>query len=178
MSAPDAMPPANSDTPARPNWSEAARITLPDEAATDAFAARLAPLLGPGDTLLLSGALGAGKTHLARALIRSRLVSPDELVPSPSFTLVQTYDTPNGVEIWHADLYRLADGAEVSELGLEEALSDAICLIEWPDRLGRAWPATAVQLHLERMIDDARTAHLFSPEGSALTQRLLSAMRP
>ena len=83
-------------------------IELPTGAATTALAERLAPRLGPGDTLLLSGPIGAGKTHFARALIKARLraAGRDEDVPSPTFTLVQTYD--DGIcEIWHADLYRL-----------------------------------------------------------------------
>jgi tRNA threonylcarbamoyladenosine biosynthesis protein TsaE len=175
MSAPEHLPLPASDAPARPDWPEAARLPLPDEAATDALAHRLAGCLSSGDTVLLSGALGAGKTHLARALIRARLGSPNEPVPSPSFTLVQTYGAPDGTEIWHADLYRLGDPGEVAELGLDEALGQAICLIEWPDRLAPDWPIGAVLLHLERAADEARTARLFAPSDTALTARLLPA---
>ncbi|MEM7488306.1 MAG: tRNA (adenosine(37)-N6)-threonylcarbamoyltransferase complex ATPase subunit type 1 TsaE, partial [Pseudomonadota bacterium] len=102
----------------------------------------------PGDCLLLSGPVGAGKTAFARAVIHARLAAeerPPEDVPSPTFTLVQTYDV-GPFEIWHADLYRLTDPAEVLELGLEEAFRDAVCLIEWPDRLGPDTPPDALRL--------------------------------
>jgi tRNA threonylcarbamoyladenosine biosynthesis protein TsaE len=122
-------------------------LDLPSEAATAAFAERLAPALRSGDTLLLSGPIGAGKTHFARALIKARLraAGRDEDVPSPTFTLVQTYDDGRA-EIWHADLYRLAGPAEAFELGLDEAFRDAIVIVEWPDRLGDGAPAGALRL--------------------------------
>jgi len=128
---------------------------LPTEAATTAFAERLAPRLGPGDTLLLSGPIGAGKTHFARALIKARLraTGGDEDVPSPTFTLVQTYD--DGLcEIWHADLYRLTSTTETVELGLDEALRDAIVIVEWPDRLGAEAPEGALWLDFASGSDD------------------------
>ncbi|HCQ64169.1 MAG TPA: tRNA (adenosine(37)-N6)-threonylcarbamoyltransferase complex ATPase subunit type 1 TsaE [Rhodobacteraceae bacterium] len=118
----------------------------PDE--TAAFARALAPGLRAGDVLLLEGQIGSGKTHFARALIQARLVAdgaPAEDVPSPTFTLVQTYDTGR-VEIWHADLYRLTHVDEVEELGLAEAFTEAVCLIEWPDRLGDLAPDGALSL--------------------------------
>ena len=90
-------------------------------------------LLRAGDCVLLEGPIGAGKTHFCRALIRARL-GREEDVPSPTFTLVQTYDAD--VEIWHADLYRLSHPDEALELGLEDAFASAICLVEWPERLG------------------------------------------
>lgn len=120
-------------------------VALPAEGATVALAARLVPLLGPGDVLLLSGPIGAGKTAFARALIREAAGSPHEEVPSPTFTLVQTYATALG-EIWHADLYRLGSPEEALELGLDGAMEDAICLIEWPERLGTLVPADALSL--------------------------------
>jgi tRNA threonylcarbamoyladenosine biosynthesis protein TsaE len=86
------------------------------------------------------------------------LNTPED-VPSPTFTLVQTYDTDGG-EIWHADLYRLSDPSEVYELGLEAAFETAICLVEWPDRLGDATPTDALYLTLEIDGDDNRVAHL------------------
>lgn len=119
-------------------------ITLQDEAATAALASALAPVLLPGDVLLLSGAIGAGKTAFARALIRARMGAMVD-VPSPTFTLVQTYETPEA-EIWHSDLYRLTHPDEALELGLEDAFETAICLIEWPDRLGNAVPQSALDL--------------------------------
>lgn len=114
-------------------------LTLPDQDATEALAAWLAPRLRAGDTLLLSGPIGAGKTTFARALIRAATGNPAEEVPSPTFTLVQTYDTAQGT-IWHADLYRLGHPDEAWELGLDDAFDTAICLIEWPDRLGDLAP--------------------------------------
>lgn len=118
-------------------------IHLADEAATNAVARQIAPRLRAGDTLLLEGPIGAGKTTFARALIRARLGQPEEDVPSPTFTLVQTYQADD-VEIWHCDLYRLVDSQDVLELGLDDAFATAICLIEWPDRLGADRPADAL----------------------------------
>ena len=108
-------------------------LTLASPDATCAFAQALGPRLSAGDVLLLSGGVGAGKTHFARCLIHALLPTPED-VPSPTFTLVQTYPLSSG-EIWHADLYRLADPAEVEELGLAAAFDEALCLVEWPDRL-------------------------------------------
>ena len=123
-------------------------IPLPDDHATTALGRALAARVGPGDTVMLQGGLGAGKTHLARALIQALLPVLED-VPSPSFTLIQTYDGP-GFEIWHADLYRLSGQGDLDELGLDQALGAALCLIEWPDRLA-ATPhgALSVQLQIE-----------------------------
>ncbi len=123
------------------------RFTLESETETRALAEAVAPGLAAGDTLLLEGQIGAGKTFFARALIQARLRAAGhcEDVPSPTFTLVQTYD--DGIcEIWHADLYRVSGPDELVELGLDDAFADAICLIEWPDRLGDATPPDAVML--------------------------------
>jgi len=124
-------------------------IRLADPAATDALGRWLADRLGAGDVLLLDGPIGAGKTHLARALIQHRLAEAGrhEDVPSPTFTLVQVYDD-GAAEIWHADLYRLSHPQEVAELGLDEAFGTALCLIEWPDRLGSLTPLGALRLTL------------------------------
>ena len=142
------MPALPPPPPPPPHPGSLAEIDLPDEAATGSFAEALAPLLGPGDTLLLDGPIGAGKTCFARALIAARLAAagaPREAIPSPTFTLVQTY-IAGPLEIWHADLYRLGAAGEVAELGLEEAFETALCLVEWPDRLGRLAPPDALRL--------------------------------
>lgn len=122
-------------------------LPLPDEAATAALGERLARLAAPGDCILLAGPVGAGKSTLARAFIRARC-GPGEEVPSPTFTLVQVYEDGE-TEIWHADLYRLSHPDEVWELGLDDAFSTAITLVEWPDRLGRHLPEGALHLTLE-----------------------------
>lgn len=119
---------------------------LPSDSATDSLGHALARHLTKGDAVLLSGSVGAGKSHLARAFIRARLGRHEE-VPSPTFTLVQTYTHPDG-DIWHADLYRLSHPDEVIELGLDEAFETAICLVEWPDRLGTLAPPSAIRLTL------------------------------
>ncbi len=114
----------------------------------------------PGDCILLSGSIGAGKSHLARAAIRSlmqRAGEPPEDIPSPTYTLVQTYPCGD-TEIWHADLYRLTDPTEVFELGLDTAFLDGICLIEWPDRLGSEIPRGALSITLTE-IDDGAARH-------------------
>ena len=144
-------------------------LFLPDEAATTRLGALLAGWLGPGDCLLLEGPIGAGKSHLARALIQTRLGRAEE-VPSPSFTLVQTYEA-DGVEIWHADLYRLSHPDEALELGLSEAFDAAITLIEWPDRLGSAAPKTALRLVLAAE-GEGRRARLFAPNRADLIAAL------
>lgn len=119
-------------------------LSLPSPDATCALARQIGAGLRPGDVLLLSGGIGAGKTHFARCLIQSLLLAPED-VPSPTFTLVQVYDTASG-ELWHADLYRLTGPDECVELGLSEAFDSAICLVEWPDRLGDLTPADALHL--------------------------------
>lgn len=122
------------------------QTTWPDltEDATRQLAADFAGLLKPGDVLLLEGEIGAGKSTFARALIRSRLGRAED-VPSPTFTIVQTYPDAAG-DIWHCDLYRLTSPEEAWELGLDDAFEEAICLIEWPDRLGQERPAKALTL--------------------------------
>lgn len=133
---------------------------LASDAATDRLGTWLAPRLGPGDCMLLSGPIGAGKSHLARAFIRARLGRMED-VPSPTFTLVQTYQADD-IEIWHADLYRLTHPDEVLELGLEEAFTAAICLIEWPDRLGNLAPPDAVRISLQDEADGRRVTFGFA----------------
>lgn len=135
-------------------------LELPDPNATEALARVIAPLLRAGDVLLLSGPIGAGKTHFARALIRARLGREEE-VPSPTYTLVQTYADEGG-EIWHADLYRLGDPGEIAELGLEDAFAEAICLVEWPERMP-APPADALSLRFA-VAGEGRTVSISGPE--------------
>ncbi len=109
-------------------------LSLPDEAATARLGAALARRLRPRDVVALEGGLGAGKTTLARALLREAAGDPALVVPSPTFTLVEVYDTPRGV-FWHFDLYRLETAEQVFELGWEEARADGIALVEWPEKL-------------------------------------------
>ncbi len=112
---------------------------LPDEAATERLGALLADRLRPRDVVTLRGGLGAGKTTLARAILRAASGDPELVVPSPTFTLVEVYDTRRGV-FWHFDLYRLEAPEQVFELGWEEARTDGIVLLEWPERLGTLLP--------------------------------------
>jgi tRNA threonylcarbamoyladenosine biosynthesis protein TsaE len=119
---------------------------LADDAATAAFGTRLASVLVPGDIVLLDGDLGAGKTALARAIIRSLCRDPGLDVPSPSFALVQPYEC-EGQTILHADLYRLAGESEIEELGLFDD-PEAIVLIEWPDRAPRLASLASIVLQL------------------------------
>jgi tRNA threonylcarbamoyladenosine biosynthesis protein TsaE len=107
-------------------------IFLEDDAATAALGQRLAAVLRPGDIVRLEGDLGAGKTALARAIIRALSGDPELEVPSPTFALVQPYDTPTG-PLLHADLYRIADPRETDELGLLDR-PEAIVLLEWSER--------------------------------------------
>ena len=131
-------------------------IFLAGEADTDRLARHLAPLLLAGDTVLLAGPIGSGKTHFCRAVIRARLGYHED-VPSPTYTIVQTYDgTP---DIWHADLYRLTHPDEARELGLEEAFMTAISLVEWPDRLGQLVPPGAIRITLSPQ-DEGRLAKI------------------
>jgi tRNA threonylcarbamoyladenosine biosynthesis protein TsaE len=129
-------------------------LTLPDLTATERFAAGIAAIMRRGDTVLLAGPLGAGKTAFARALLRAAADDPALDVPSPSFTLVQTYDTRRG-RVHHFDLWRLADPSALAELGWDDARDD-IVLVEWPDRMGALTPADSLRLEFELSEGDAR----------------------
>lgn len=131
------------------------------ESETARFAASLAPQLRQGDIILLHGTLGAGKTVFARALIRALTGENNLEVPSPTFTLVQTYDTPLG-PLWHFDLYRLKDSEEIYELGWEEAMSGGLALIEWPERLGSLCPPARLDIRLSPALGKncSRTIHI------------------
>lgn len=128
------------------------------EDATAALAAKVAGWLRAGDMLALRGDLGAGKTAFCRALIRHLADDPAEEVPSPTFTLVQQYDHLSP-PLWHFDLYRLTDPAEVVELGWEEAVQDC-ALVEWPDRLGPLMPPDRLDIDITITGPDSRRATL------------------
>jgi len=131
-----------------------ADFPLPGLAATAALGARIAALLKVGDAVALAGDLGAGKTTLARAILSSLGVSG--MVPSPTFTLVQRYDTPH-LSISHYDLYRLKSARELDELGLDEALEQGAALIEWPERAEGRLPLDhlTVELHTDGAVRHA-----------------------
>jgi tRNA threonylcarbamoyladenosine biosynthesis protein TsaE len=134
-------------------------LELPDLSATHALAARLAALLRAGDAVLLEGPLGAGKSELARAVLRAAAGNPTLEVPSPTFTLVQSYDLPAG-PAHHFDLYRLDGPGGLDELGWDEA-REGIVLVEWPDRLGALAPPEALRIALSPMeAEEARRALL------------------
>jgi len=137
-----------------------ATCRLPSSEATSELAQTIARILVPGDVVMLDGPIGAGKTHFARSLIQSLMEVPED-VPSPTFTLVQTYEVPTG-ELWHADLYRLSHVDEVEELGLIAAFDDAVCLIEWPEKLEDLRPENALTLRfsLDEDSEDARQMEL------------------
>ncbi len=116
------------------------------------FARLLSGHLKAGDTVLLEGDLGAGKSALARTVIQSLPDQNNELVneevPSPTFTIVQTYERKIA-DVWHFDLYRLTDAEELYEIGIEEAFANQVCLIEWPDRLGHLTPSDNLTIKIE-----------------------------
>jgi tRNA threonylcarbamoyladenosine biosynthesis protein TsaE len=133
-------------------------IELPNIAATEALAAAVAALASRGDAILLEGELGAGKTAFARAFLRTASGDPALEVPSPTFTLVQSYDTSIGT-VHHFDLWRLDSPGALAELGWEEA-RNGIVLVEWPDRLGALGPTDALTVSLHMTGPDSRRAVL------------------
>ena len=153
-----------------------AHLHLSSPDATANFARRLAPRLRAGDTLLLDGPIGAGKTHFARALITERLAASGraEDIPSPTYTLVQTYNDGTA-EIWHADLYRLTGAEEVVELGLSDAFDSAICLVEWPDRLDPADAPRALRLGFSAGADDDERIIFLSGGTARLRNEIVAA---
>lgn len=149
-------------------WRGGFTVAAPAE--TAALAAKLARALAPGDVLALRGDLGAGKTNFARALIaalaRAACEAPPE-VPSPTFTLVQTYEFPDAL-LWHFDLYRIERPDDALELGIEEAFADGISLIEWPERLGDLLPARRIEVRFGFMESpDARRIEIEAPAEDA-----------
>ena len=137
-----------------PNFS----FSLPDEAATERLGRALARRLRPRDVVALQGGLGVGKTTLARAILRAAAGDPALVVPSPTFTLVEVYDTSRGT-FWHFDLYRLEGPDQVFELGWEEARAEGIALVEWAERLGRLLPRERLTVMLA-VEGDGRRADL------------------
>jgi tRNA threonylcarbamoyl adenosine modification protein YjeE len=151
-------------------------VPLPDEAATIELGGMLAPELQAGDLVAMSGEIGAGKTTLARAILRAKLGDPELEVPSPTFTLVQTYETPRGA-VWHFDAYRLARPEDAVELGIDEALSDGIVLVEWPERIAALLPEQRIEIALSAGPTAAsRIAELRLP--AAWATRFAAAMPP
>lgn len=121
--------------------------------ATEAFGFRLARELRPGDVVALFGELGAGKTTLARGILAG--LGHDDEVASPTFPIVIPYETL-AVPVWHVDLYRIEDPAEIEELALAEALQDGALLLEWPERMGDSLWARSLRLTLKREGEGAR----------------------
>lgn len=143
-------------------------LDLADESATVRLGAALAKGLRAGDVVALTGTLGAGKSALCRAMVRAATGNPDEEVPSPTFTLVQIYDGANydgtgGAEWWHFDLYRLKAPDDALELGIEDAFATAVCLIEWPERLGGLLPKRAIVIDLAITGDTGRRVTMTGP---------------
>lgn len=132
-------------------------LTLDNEAATEALGTKIAGALRVGDSVLLSGPLGAGKTVLARSILRALGVT--ERVPSPSFTLVQTYETRDLI-VRHFDLYRIERESELIELGLQEALAEGAIIVEWPEQAFGQIPDSALKIELCPIRREVRTAHL------------------
>ena len=129
------------------------------------LAAALVPLLRAGDVLCLLGDLGAGKTALARHIVRTAVGGAVE-VPSPTFTLVQTYDDAKPAPIWHFDLYRLKHPDEVFELGWDDARAHGVSLVEWPQRLGGLLPADRLDIALAAVAgDDTQRSITIAPHG-------------
>jgi tRNA threonylcarbamoyladenosine biosynthesis protein TsaE len=133
-------------------------MTLPNLAATERLARSVAAQLRPGDAVLLEGTLGAGKTAFARALLRAAAGNPALEVPSPTYTLVQAYETAT-LTLHHFDLWRLTGPAGLTELGWDDARAGVV-LVEWPDRLGPLAPPDALVISLESINETARRATL------------------
>jgi len=130
-------------------------MLLADAAATEAIGARIAARLRPGDIVALEGALGMGKTTLARGVLAALGFAGE--VPSPTFAIVQPYAPPEvRLPVWHVDLYRLETPGETAELGLEEALEDGALLVEWPDRLDARQLAGALRLSFQDAANGGR----------------------
>ncbi|MDD4616813.1 MAG: tRNA (adenosine(37)-N6)-threonylcarbamoyltransferase complex ATPase subunit type 1 TsaE [Alphaproteobacteria bacterium] len=148
------------------------RLALPDLDATQRLAADIAPHLRQGDVIALSGDLGAGKTEFARALLKHLGVKGD--VPSPTFTLLQIYDV-SGLHVSHFDLYRLKSPNELDELGWDDALSDGVTLIEWPERAEGRLPRKRLTLVFE--VDESGKRGVTVEPGPGWDNRLPGLLR-
>ena len=136
-------------------------MTLPDETATAALGDRIARGLGAGDAVLLKGELGAGKTTLARSILRA--LGVEGHVPSPTFTLLQVYDTET-LPVFHFDLYRIETSRELAELGIDDALEQGAVLVEWPERgFPSRLSADALTVTLAQRDANAREARIAGP---------------
>jgi tRNA threonylcarbamoyladenosine biosynthesis protein TsaE len=153
-------------------------VTSRNEAETARIAGTVAQASRPGDVLALAGDLGSGKTAFARGFIRA-LTTPDEDVPSPTFTLVQTYAAGDRT-LYHFDLYRIEDPEEAWELGIEEAFAGGITLIEWPERLGRLLPSDRLDVRFDMPTaapaTERRIAFAAGPSWSRRLAQLRSAL--
>ena len=152
-------------------------LTIDDPVAMTRLGRFLSDMLLAGDVVALDGPLGAGKSVLARAIIQSLCPTEDD-IPSPTFTLVQTYEPKNGMQLMHFDLYRLEAPEEALELGIEDAFADAICLIEWAVRLGPLLPRQALRLSIEPSTDPvASEKRLVALSGGPRWKPVLDALR-
>ncbi len=147
-------------------------LFLPDLAATQALAERVAKCLAPGSVVLVEGDLGAGKSTFARAVIQTLAGAPIT-VPSPTFTLLQCYALPK-LEVGHADLYRVAEPSEITEIGLEECWHRGALMVEWPDRASWLWPAEHLTVALSGVPERGETARSARLSGSGRWATLLS----
>ena len=146
-------------------------LQIKSEKKTAALACRLAELSKIGDVIYLKGTLGMGKSSFARSFIRHLSGDPHQEVPSPTFTLVQTYDDLD-LPVWHFDLYRLESPEEVEEIGIDEALSSAVSLIEWPEHLGRLSFSKTLVICFEPGADSESRRVVLSSSDSSWEERL------
>jgi len=145
-------------------------VNIKNEEGTKEVAHKIAVILEPNDTVLLYGDLGAGKTAFTRYLINA-LSEKAEEVPSPTFTLVQTYPTPKG-DIWHFDLYRIEHPEEIYELGWEEAQATGITIVEWPERLGGFLPDDRLEIVINNVKDQENERQVSFKEVGSWNGRL------
>jgi tRNA threonylcarbamoyladenosine biosynthesis protein TsaE len=152
----------------------AVAVDIPDLAATEAFGRRLGERLFPGAVVALVGQLGAGKTHLTRAIAEGLGVKNPAAVNSPTFVLIQEY--PARLPIYHFDAYRLSGSREFVELGVDEYFrGEGVCLVEWADKVSSTLPAEHLQIHIE-VIDENRRTFTVTWEGTRY-ERLVSELR-